>query len=195
MPAGRPAGRPEISLRKSLRKSLSPAQPIPCFEKGPRSLLENGRFLRPHEAYSFFANGPLLRPYEARSSFENGPQSLLENGPSSTSTPPLSVSHTQTLLYKALQKSVLKKKQLKLYREPYTNSSIEIPYKNLNANLYTNPYANPCRFIRTQISIPGTHKHVSILHLFAAQSVENATLRKSDKGVRVSECTLYCMNQ
>ena len=53
MPAGRPAGRPEISLRKSLRKSLSPAQPTPCFEKGPRSLLENGRFLRPHEAYSF----------------------------------------------------------------------------------------------------------------------------------------------
>ena len=53
MPAGRPAGRPEISLRKSLRKSLSPAQPTPFFEKGPRSLLENGRFLRPHEAYSF----------------------------------------------------------------------------------------------------------------------------------------------
>ena len=52
MPAGRPAG---------------PAQPTPCFENGPRSLLENG-FLRPHEAYSFFANGPLLRPYEARSS-------------------------------------------------------------------------------------------------------------------------------
>ena len=49
MPAGRPAGRPEISLRKS----LSPAQPTPFFEKGPRSLLENGRFLRPHEAYSF----------------------------------------------------------------------------------------------------------------------------------------------
>ena len=68
MPAGRPAGRPEISLRKSLRKSLSPDQPTPFFEKGPRSLLENGRFLRPHEAYSFFANGPLLRPYEARSS-------------------------------------------------------------------------------------------------------------------------------
>ena len=142
MPAGRPAGRPEISLRKSLRKSLSPAQPTPCFEKGPRSLLENGRFLRPHEAYSFFtngpllrpksskggplssraglatfffpikkidffsyeaysffANGPLLRPYEARSSFENGPQSLLENGPSSTSTPPRAL-----FLYIFLQK-------------------------------------------------------------------------------------------
>ena len=53
MPAGRPAGRPEISLRKSLRKSLSPAQPTPGFEKGPRSSLENGRFLRPNEAYSF----------------------------------------------------------------------------------------------------------------------------------------------
>ena len=66
MPAGRPAGRPEISLRKSLRKSLSPAQPTPCFEKGPRSLLENGRFLRPHEAYSFFANGPLLRPKSSK---------------------------------------------------------------------------------------------------------------------------------
>ena len=62
MPAGRPAGRPEISLRKS----LSPAQPTPCFEKGPRSLLENGRFLRPHEAYSFFANGPLLRPKSSK---------------------------------------------------------------------------------------------------------------------------------
>ena len=60
------AGRPEISLRKSLRKSLSPAQPTPCFEKGPRSLLENGRFLRPHEAYSFFANGPLLRPKSSK---------------------------------------------------------------------------------------------------------------------------------
>ena len=35
--------------------------------------------------------------------------------------------------------------QFKVYREPYTNSSIEIPYKNLHANLYTNPYANPCR--------------------------------------------------
>merc|ERR1712139_724189 len=66
MPAGRPAGRPEISLRKSLRKSLSPAQPTPCFEKGPRSLLENGRFLRPHKAYSFFANGPLLRPKSSK---------------------------------------------------------------------------------------------------------------------------------
>ena len=135
MPAGRPAGRPEISLRKS----LSPAQPTPCFD---------GRFLRPHEAYSFFANGPLLRPksskggafelsgwagdlfffpikkidffsyeayssfangpllrpYEARSSFENGPQSLLENGPSSTSTPPLSLfhRHSYTKLYRNL---------------------------------------------------------------------------------------------
>ena len=49
-----------------------------------------------YEAYSSFANGPLLRPYEARSSFENGPQSLLENGPSSTSTPPLSLSHIDT---------------------------------------------------------------------------------------------------
>ena len=150
MPAGRPAGRPEISLRKSLRKSLSPAQPTPCFEKGPRSLLENGRFLRPHEAYSFFANGPLLRPksskggafelsgwagdlfffpikkidffsyeayssfangpllrpYEARSSFENGPQSLLENGPSSTSTPPMKLDLTPLSLSPSLCQSL-----------------------------------------------------------------------------------------
>ena len=114
MPAGRPAGRPEISLRKSLRKSLSPAQPTPCFEKGPRSLLENGRFLRPHEAYSFFANGPLLRPYEARSSHLEQVRRLLTTWCEAFAsqalhhtqvlTPDLylSLSHTQTLLYKAL---------------------------------------------------------------------------------------------
>ena len=55
----------------------------------------------------------------------------------------------------------------------------------MQINTYTN---------LSEISIPGTHKHVSILHLFDAQSVENATLRKSDKGVRVSECTLHFMN-
>ena len=105
MPAGRPAGRPEISLRKSLRKSLSPAQPTPCFENGPRSLLENGRFLRPHEAYSFFANGPLLRPYEARSSHLEQVRRLLTTWCEAFASqalhhtqvlPSLSLSHTHT---------------------------------------------------------------------------------------------------